>query len=421
MKVLPASTPVRGAIVLGASQAVTALLILARNVAIANLISVGDFGIASTFALAVTLVETGTNVALDRFAVQDPRGGRRSFIAALHTAQALRGILGCVLLLTFGPAFSSIMGVPHLSWAYQFLAVIPLVRGFLHLDVFRAQRRMLYAPQAISLVTANAAALVSAWPLAAWLGDFRVMLFAVLIQQIVLVAMSHALVRNRYRLCRDTGILRQSLRFGLPLMLSGIAMFMALQGDLFLVGTFLGMEVLGWFAVAFSLTLLPANILASTAQSLMLPRLSAVRIATAEWNARVGATLVGTAMLATGMILVFLVLGPAAIHLLFGERYAHAAEILPYLAILQGIRLAKAGPAIVSIASGETRDPLTANAVRLLAIPFATAWLAMGGGVHAVLSCAIIGECAALVCAYTLLFRRGAISIPRQIWMARHG
>ncbi len=136
---------------LGASQAVSALLILARNVAIANLISVGDFGIASTFALAVTLVETGTNVALDRFAVQDPRGGRRSFIAALHTAQALRGILGCVLLLTFGPAFSSIMGGPHLRWAYQFLALIPLVRGFLHPALYRAQRRPRFAPPATSI------------------------------------------------------------------------------------------------------------------------------------------------------------------------------------------------------------------------------------------------------------------------------
>lgn len=421
MRVLPASTPVRGAVTLGASQTITALLILTRNVAIANLISVGDFGIASTFALAVTLVETGTNVALDRFAVQDPRGGRRSFIAALHTAQALRGILGSVLLLAFGQVFANVMGVPHLGWAYQFLAVVPFVRGFLHLDVYRAQRRMLFAPHAASLVIANAVALISAWPLAAWLGDFRVMLFAVLIQQVALVAMSHALVRSRYRLCRDSDILRQSLRFGLPLMLSGVAMFMALQGDLFLVGTFLGMEVLGWFAVAFSLTLLPTNILANTAQSLILPRLSAARFASSDWNARVGATLAGTALLATGMILAFIVLGPAAIQLLFGERYAPAAEVLPYLAVLQGIRLAKAGPAIVSIASGETRDPLLANAVRLLAIPLAVSWLTMGGGVHAVLSCAIAGECGALIFAYMLLLRRGAISLPRRTWRVRHG
>lgn len=420
MRVLPRSTPVRGATALGISNAATALMILARNVLIANLISVEDFGIASTFALAATLVEAGTNIALDRLVVQDVRGGRRSFVSALHVVQVLRGIVGGVVLLAFGPGFASIMGVPQYGWAYQLLAIVPLIRGFTHLDVFRAQRRMRFLPLATAQVLANAVALAAAWPLAAWLGDFRVMLAAVLIQQIALVAMSHAFTRGRYRLRWDADVLRHSLRFGAPLMLNGVAMFLALQGDLFLVGTFLGMEVLGWFAVAFSLTLLPANILANTAQSLMLPGLSGTRH-NAEWNARVCMTLGGTVLLALAMVLAFITLGPVLIDLLFGARYASATEILPYLAVLQGIRLAKAGPAIISIARGETHDPLLANLARLLAIPCAFVWLGMGGGVFSVIAFAIIGECGALLCAYLLLIRRGVIAVPRIAGRVRHG
>lgn len=420
MRVLPRSTPVRGATALGISNAASALMILARNVLIANLISVENFGIASTFALAATLVEAGTNIALDRLVVQDVRGGRRSFVSALHVVQVLRGIVGGVVLLAFGQGIASMMGVPQYGWAYQMLAIVPLIRGFTHLDVFRAQRRMRFVPHAAAQVIANAVALAAAWPLAAWLGDFRVMLAAVLIQQVALVAMSHAFVRSRYRLRWDAAVLRHSLRFGAPLMLNGVAMFLALQGDLFLVGTFLGMEVLGWFAVAFSLTLLPANILANTAQSLMLPGLSGTRH-NAEWNARVGMTLGGTVLLALVMVLAFITLGPVLIDLLFGARYASATEILPYLAVLQGIRLAKAGPAIISIARGETHDPLLANLARLLAIPCAFIWLAMGGGVFSVIAFAIIGECGALLCAYLLLIRRGVIAVPRIAGRVRHG
>ena len=262
-----------------------------------------------------TLVEAGTNVALDRLVVQDSRGGRRRFIAALHTVQLMRGAIGSVILLTFGPIFASLMGVAHLAWAYQLLALVPLIRSAMHLDVFRAQRQMLFVPYAASLVISSAVTLATVLPLAAWLGDFRAMLAAVIIQQFVLVAMSHACVRNRFSVRWDPGVLRHSLRFGAPLLLNGIAMFLALQGDLFLVGTFLGMEVLGWFAVAFSLTLLPANILANTAQSLMLPGLSAAQCDAIEWRARVGVTLGGTVLLATGMVMVFVTAGPTLVHL----------------------------------------------------------------------------------------------------------
>lgn len=421
MRVPPANRPVRSAAVLGASHAASALMILGRNVAIASLISVEDFGIASTFALAMTLVEAGTNVALDRLVVQDRWGGRHRFIAALHALQLIRGAVGAAVLLALGPIFASLMGVGHLAWAYQLLALIPLIRGFLHLGVFRVQRQMQFLPYAASIVISNAVVLAMAVPLAGWLGDFRVMLAAVLVQQVVLVAMSHVFVRIRFSLRWNTGVLCHSLRFGGPLLLNGVAMFLALQGDLFLVGTFLGMEVLGWFAVAFSLTLLPANILANTAQSLMLPGLSGARSDAIEWSARVGVTLGGTVLLGTGLVMLFVTVGPTFIHLVFGERYAPAAEILPFLAILQGVRVAKAGPAIISIALGQTRDPLMANVARLLAIPLAFLWLNAGGDIHTVIACGLIGECGALLCAYMLLIRRGVISLPRMRRLAQHG
>ena len=119
--------------------------------------------------------------------------------------------------------------------------------------------------------------------------------------------------------------------------------------------------------------------------------------------------------------MVFVTAGPTLIHLLFGERYASAAGILPYLAILQGVRIAKAGPAIISIALGETCDPLTANMMRLLAIPPAFVWLSNGGDVHTVIAFAFIGECCALACAYLLLWRRGVISLPRTGRLRQHG
>ena len=407
--------------ILSAGNLLSAALILARNIVIARMISVEDFGIAATFALIVTIVETGTNIAVDRLVVQDQRGDRANFLSALHAVQLGRGLIGATLVLLLAVPFSHVMGVPDLAWAYQTLALVPLVRSIIHLDMFRAQRHMQFAPHVISLLAGNAIALLSAWPLSLWFGDFRVMLAAVLLQQVFSVAASHAVANQRYRLRWDPEIARHSLTFGLPLMLNGAIMFAALHGDQMLVGSFLGMETLGWFAVAFAITLVPTTILANTLQSLLLPRLADEQqkleaFATASRNALlvccVAATVLGLGIAA---------IGPIAIKLLFGERYLDALTVLPWLAVLQAIRLAKAGPAIIAIARGETRDPLLANIPRLLMIPIAVFWMAQGGDVFSIISAALIGEVAALAFGCLLLLRRGVLTAPARFRDVRHG
>lgn len=411
----------RGAMFLTAGNLATAIMILARNILIARLISVEDFGIASTFALAVTLIETGTNIALDRLVVQHERGGQRRFLAALHTVQIIRGAIGALVILLMAPAFAWLMGVPDLAWAYQLLALVPLIRCLAHLDMFRAQRAMSFVRHQCAMLTSNLCALAAAWPLAIWLGDYRIMLFAVMIQQAIYVAVSHLMASSPFRVRWEREDARHSLVFGVPLLLNGLIMFATLNGDQMLVGSFLGMETLGWFAVAYALTLVPATILANTLQSLLLPGLSRLREDPSGFAAQARNTLAVCFALACLFGVAMVSIGPIAIELLFGPRYADAAVVLPWLAVVQALRVAKAGPAIVAIAKGQTRDPLIANLPRLMMIPIAVLWLSQGGGIMAVVLPALVGECAALLAGVALLAWRGVLTWPSPPGALRHG
>ena len=62
----------------------SALLRMVRNVLIARLISVEDFGIASTFAMAVGLVETMSYIGLDRLIIQARDGEEPNLLATLN-------------------------------------------------------------------------------------------------------------------------------------------------------------------------------------------------------------------------------------------------------------------------------------------------------------------------------------------------
>jgi hypothetical protein len=91
-------------------------------------------------------------------------------------------VLAAIVLFAVAGPVAALFDIPEVAWAFRILAVVPLLRCFAHLDMARMQRDMRFGasvwvdigPQV--LVTAIAA------PLALWLGDYRVMLFIVMLQ-----------------------------------------------------------------------------------------------------------------------------------------------------------------------------------------------------------------------------------------------
>jgi O-antigen/teichoic acid export membrane protein len=69
----------RAAILLFSGNSLSSLFSLARSVVIAHLISVSDFGIASTFALAMSVIEMMTALGLQQQIVQHKDGDDSSF------------------------------------------------------------------------------------------------------------------------------------------------------------------------------------------------------------------------------------------------------------------------------------------------------------------------------------------------------
>ncbi|MEL7470406.1 MAG: oligosaccharide flippase family protein [Pseudomonadota bacterium] len=402
----------RDGLALGAANAAGALIILGRNILIARMVSVEEFGIAGTLAIAVSLIEAGTNLSIDRYAIRSSAGVRRRGVATLHAVQAARGLIGAVLILLFAAGYARMMGVPHLSGSYQLLAVVPLLRGLMHLDIQRAQRQMAFLPLISTTLSSQIASLATGVALAVWTGDHHAMLAAIILQQAVQTGVSHLIARRAWSVAIDTDVLGDALRFGWPLLLNGLVMFATLQGDQLLVGGAFGVEVLGWFTVAFTLTLVPATIYANTLQSLLLPKVARARARSAAFASSVrqviGLSLVGGAAFA----IVMGAFGPTLSMWLFGPRYAEAATVLPWLAVIQGLRIVRAGPAILSIADGRTKEPLLANLVRLAALPAAAGAVALGGDLMAVVSAALAAEILALATAVVLFARR----YPHVIW-----
>ena len=201
-----------------------------RNIIVARLISTDDFGIASTFFISISLFEMISNLSVDRLLVQAEDGDGPEFQATAQAFQALRGAANSLLMFLLAWPFSRLFDIPQALWAFQCVALVPLIRGFVHLDPKRLHREMRFGRDVLSELLPQAVALALAWPLAKWFGNYAAVLWLLVAQAAAMVLVSHITAVRRYAWAWNRALFTRMARFGWPLLLNGLLMFLIRQG-----------------------------------------------------------------------------------------------------------------------------------------------------------------------------------------------
>ncbi len=359
----------RSALLILSGNAFASLLLLARNLLVARMIPLADYGMASTFALVMAVVEMASAFGLQQQIVQAKDGDDPHFQAVLQGFQLLRGcVSGAALFVLAGP-MADFMGIPEVTWAYRLLALVPVLNALVHFDIHRLNRHMVFWPM---ILTGALPALVSVlvlWPLAHWFGDWRVMLYAILVQASLSVLVSHLVAKRRWRLAFDAAIIGQSLRFGWPLLANAVLLFLVFQGDRMIVGRELGMATLAVFSMGLTLTLTPTLVLAKSVQNLFLPLLSAARHDPIRFQYIASVTQQLILLAGTSFCLAILLIGPFLAYAVLGDGYKSLHPLIFVFALQQALRVFKVAPALVALAKGHTSNAMIANLVRVCALP----------------------------------------------------
>ncbi|MDW4550086.1 oligosaccharide flippase family protein [Defluviimonas sp. D31] len=363
------------AAMLVSGNALGSVLLLARNLIVARLVSPEDYGIAATFAIVMSVVEMLSQFGLSQMIVVDKDGDEPRFQAVMQGFQFARGALASLVLFAIAHPTARFLGIEHVAWAYQVVAVVPLINGFQHFDIHRLKRHLNFRPFIMSQSIPPLVALLAIWPLALLYGDYRIMLVSLLAQAVVMALLSHLVAERRYQLGFDLALIRRATVFGWPLLLNGALLFGVFYGERVIVGRELGMAALGVFSMAVTLTLTPTLVMAGANQSAFLPNLSSARERPAafQW---LGVAAV-EAGLASGIALILgiVFLGGPVVHLLLGEKYAALLPLLVPVAVLQALRMAKTGSTTVALSRGRTGNAVAANLLRVLSLP--VSWLVL--------------------------------------------
>jgi O-antigen/teichoic acid export membrane protein len=362
---------IRGTASLGIGQITAQGLTLVRSAIIAHLISRSDVGLGSIFVATITLFEMISNLRPDTMLIQASDGNNPRLQSSAQSLEAIRGAcMSIVVFLCAGP-IANMFGVPETTWAFRYLALVPLFSGLQHLDPKRFQREMVYGPEVRVVVGSHLVATAAAWPLAVWLGDYSAMLYVVLLRAGTQNILTHLYAQRPYRWGFDRTALKRILSFGWPLLANGLLLFGILQGDRIIIGwkqTHFSLADLGLYSMAWSLTAAASVLVGRVANPILLPLFARGTEQGRGLNRHFSLSCQMLAVFGTASAIFFILLGGPVMALIYGAEYGQASAFIAWLAAMQAMRILRQAPTQAAIAQADTRNPLIANLARSLSL-----------------------------------------------------
>ena len=405
---------ISGGMLVGLSQAFIMALSFGRNVIIGRIVSIPDMGIAATIALALQIVESASEMNVNQLIIQSKEGDDPRLQSNAHTFMVLRGLITALILVISGGPLARLFGVPDAAWAFRMMALAPLIRGFVHQDLWRYHRAMNFGPLVRVELVSQTVALLAAWPLAKWLGDYSVMLWVILIQVAIVAIMSHIANERPYRLGMDFNYVMNILRFGWPLLINGILILFLNYGDRFVIAAFpaYSMTDVGLYMVASSVTLMPTLLVCKLASTIILPALAKEQDNPDRFLAqfRMITRAVGFAAILQTVLLI--ISGPSVVVLFFGEKYVPVAAFFGWLAAGAGVRVLRLSPTLGALALGDSQNTLNANIARCSGFAIAIVAASLGAGLQWLAIAGFLGELISLIVSAASLAYRRAVFDP---------
>lgn len=367
---------------------------LLRNILLARLLGPENYGVGAVFVLVLTFLDMASSLSLDRQIVQSKKGYDKKFIDNVHFAEFIKGLALAILMYLGAPFYSDLLGVKDIQWAFELLSIVPLVRGVRNWGIAVEQKDSRFKSTVFVEVIPQLLSLIAIWPLCFFIDDYKIFIYITFIQTTVLVVISHLATKTSYGLRFDREFSKSIISFGWPLLLNGLLMYLFLQGDRVLVSRYYGLEMLGYFSAAFSLSIMPVMIIGKVFNTLFLPLLSSggrsaqVYTDLLVYSCGIVSLLYAAFLYAAGTYLYLII---------YGDEFFEGAYLLSLIGYAHALRIMRVAPAVIATSCASTKSILYSNLIRGVGFIIAIVIAMQGGEITWIIVSAALGELLALI------------------------
>lgn len=389
---------------------------LVRYTVLARLLGPEQLGLAVTLILVSQFFESVSDSGSDRFLVQDADGDAPRLQRLVQLLAVTRGIAIAIALVVFASPIAGFYREPALIGGLMLLAIAPLLMGFMHFDLRRMQRHHDFAREGVAMLVAESISLVVT-VIAAWITrDFTASLYGLIARAAAMVIVTQITAERRYEVGYAAEHAKRLARFAWPLMLNGLVLFAAGQGDRLMIGNQLGVKELGYYSATLLLIFYPSAMILRYVHAMQMPVVAAARGNPATLREAVDGVAGETLMLSLAMMAGFAVVAPMFVPLLYGRAFALPVTLIAVIGVLQVCRFIRIWPTTVALAAGRSGIVLTGNIVRVIAFPAAYAGLRLVGGLFGLTLGFVAGELLAFVGAVVMANRAVGLGMARDGW-----
>jgi O-antigen/teichoic acid export membrane protein len=326
-----------------------------RTVVLSRLLVPNDLGACIALGAIFSGCKLATDLGLDRYVVVFGREAPEAAIAAARQISIFRGLVLGLILIVFAPGIAPLFGHSVAADAVRWLALPLIIDGFRNWRVIQLQLHYQFGPQAGSIASAQIGALLAAVAAIHWFHDERVMLISLIAEATLYTITSHAIMPRFCRRPAEPAMRRLALRFGLPLMINGIALWMLNQFDRVVVVNVFGSTALAIYSLVAGLAVIPLAVLSLVASNLALPYLDRGRreIQPAGHEAALNVMFCHFAGAAVYAIGIAIFLG-AAVPFVYGPQYSISRSFGILLSVFVFFRVIRTGINLILLANDGT-------------------------------------------------------------------
>ncbi len=239
-------------------------------VALARLLTPGDFGVFGIAMLATVTLDTFSHLGFRRALIQHSEDPRR-YLDTAWCAQVIRGLVLAGLMLLVAPLVGWFFREPRAVGPLRLLSLRLVLGGFVNVGIVYFHREIRFHRQFIYDVVGGAVALVVGVAVAWRLHTVYALVWAKVAQWASNCILSYALhpYRPAFRFYRKRAA--ELFRFGRWMLGSQIVLFLVSNLDDVLVGRLLGSGSLGLYRLSYTLSNLPPGELGRMSSRVAMP------------------------------------------------------------------------------------------------------------------------------------------------------
>ncbi len=359
---------------------VARIVSVASGIVMARLLVPEDFGVYAVALLVINILFGLNDLGLLLAVVRWPGDLRVAARTGMTLATGNSLLLYGVVFMAAGP-FAEFMGSPQAAGVLRLLCLTIVIdglttvpHGLLIRDFHQnrlAKSEFAAMPVGVSVGIGLALAGAGPWALAgAYLAGNVVTAIVIFMQSPMRVVPGF-----------DRSAAKWMLAYGGPLAATSLLEYILLNADYLIVGRVLGAVALGLYLLAYNISNWPVAIISDAVRRVSIAGFAKLENEGEALKESFRTTFRIMVTVSLAFVIVLAVLAEDVVRILYGEKWAGAAQVLTYLAILGGVRVAVGYVFDLLVGIGRTRLTLALKAAWLVVLVPGLIWAAETGGI----------------------------------------